>query len=164
MPTINLLNQELRPQLANLHATRTISKVIARCGSRVDRLPAVFTDVSQPNQRGSWSNERIFELSNGEYISDVIVWNDANSVCAIQFVITQGKFSLHYGGNEGMPIILSSEGGVLAELVEITRDNEINAINHIQTIWRYDIPQTPGIPGERYMEYIGGSGGQPFND
>ncbi|KAG8738561.1 hypothetical protein FRC10_006686 [Ceratobasidium sp. 414] len=75
-----------------------------------------------------------------EYISDVIVWNDANGVCAVQFVTTQGKISPHYGGNKGTPIILSSGGGVLAEFAEITRDNEANAISRIQCF-----PRRPGV-------------------
>jgi hypothetical protein len=49
----------------------------------------------------------------GEHISDVVVWNNEESVCAVQFVTTRGRISPHYGGNGGTPAILSGEGGVL---------------------------------------------------
>ncbi|KAG9101284.1 Zymogen granule membrane protein 16 [Ceratobasidium sp. UAMH 11750] len=190
MSTINLLDRELQEQLASLHATllsfgpqvlnattdtyggwddasralSTISGVIIRYHRRVVGLSAVFMDGSQSNQYGSGCSEDTFELSNGEYISYVIVWNHKDSVRAVQFVTTGGRLSLHYGGIEGTPTILSCEGGVLAGFSGKMINLDKNTIGHIQAIWRHDIVQINSTRGGLCAEYFGGAGGQPFND
>ncbi|KAG9120648.1 hypothetical protein FRC07_003790 [Ceratobasidium sp. 392] len=167
MPTIDLLDPELREQLANLHesllsfnppihnpavgvhptwddvphALKTMSKVLVRSGHEVNGLSAVFTDGSRPNEYGAKGIEHQFELRSEEYISDVIVWDEA---CAVQLVTTKGRFSPHFGGSGGTPKILSSKAGVLARFAgRMMKDKEKEFVGRIQTIWRHDIPQAP---------------------
>ncbi|KAG9094738.1 hypothetical protein FRC07_011261, partial [Ceratobasidium sp. 392] len=181
MPTLDLLDRELQAELASLHASilsfdppaldgagnlhptwddtphalKTMLTVRVRCVQQVDGLSALFADGAQSNQHGAGGIEHRFELRS--------VWDDAGGVCAVQFVTTNGRFSLHFGGNGGTPKILSSEAGVLAGFIgRMTKWNDKDTVGRIQTIWRHDIPQAPSMLGGRRAIYVGGAGGQPF--
>lgn len=49
----------------------------------------------------------------GEYICEVITWEDSHGVCALQFITSTGRISQNYGGNGGKPTIMRSTGGLL---------------------------------------------------
>ncbi|KAG9121666.1 hypothetical protein FRC07_002298 [Ceratobasidium sp. 392] len=192
MPTLDLINRELREELTNLyastglsfdppildgaadihptwddtpHALKTMLKVRVWSTQYVDSLSTVFADGCQSNPCGARDIERRFDLRNGEYISDVMVWDNTVGVCAVQFITTNGRLSPHFGGSNGTPKILSSEAGVLAGFIgRIAKRNDKDMVGRIQAIWRHDIPQALSIPGGRHAVYIGGDGGLPFND
>jgi hypothetical protein len=121
-------------------------------------------------------------LSSGEHISDVVVWNNEENVCAVQFVTTRRRISPHYGGHGGTPAILNSEGGVLVSISGRLRRSDgkdfvrrLQVINFLlllqgvtepkfQAVWRHDVSQTKHNACEKYSQYIGGAGGSPFND
>ncbi|KAG9078604.1 hypothetical protein FS749_009340 [Ceratobasidium sp. UAMH 11750] len=74
----------------------------------------------------------------GEYISDIIVWNNTETVSAIQFVTTFGRISPHYGGNDGVPNLMNSGGGVLAGFSgRRTELDQNDVIGRIQVIFLF---------------------------
>ncbi|KAG8686025.1 hypothetical protein FRC09_014394 [Ceratobasidium sp. 395] len=148
------------------HALKIMSKVVVRSGARVNGLSIVYTDGSVSNSYGSKCTEHVFELSPGEYISDVIVWENEADVSTVQFITTTGRFSPLYGGYRGVPRILNSAGGVLAGFSGRMTDpyKDRDTVGRVQAIWRHDIPHSSTPSENRQTTYIGGPGGQPFND
>ncbi|KAG9078841.1 hypothetical protein FS749_009098 [Ceratobasidium sp. UAMH 11750] len=125
------------------HALKPISSIAIGFSNRMDSLFVNYTDKSQSKHHGgNGQGQHTFDLNNGECISDIIVWNNIETVSAIQFVTTFGRISPHYGGNDGIPNLMNSEGGVLAGFSgRRTELDEKDVIGRIQTIWRHDIPQ-----------------------
>ncbi|KAG8777031.1 hypothetical protein FRC12_000572 [Ceratobasidium sp. 428] len=162
MSTIDLLKHELKEQLAalctsiltfdppgldgrsDIHSTwddtpfalKTMSRVIARCGTHVHGVSAEYADGSKSNGHGQGNNPHVFSLSCDEYISDVVVCENQWDTHAIQFVTTRGRFSPFYGGNYGGLKILSCDDGVLAGFTgRMTKSGKVDIVARIQVAW-----------------------------
>ncbi|KAG8793423.1 hypothetical protein FRC12_002798 [Ceratobasidium sp. 428] len=162
MSTIDPLKHELKEQLAALYtsiltfnppgldgrsdihptwddtplALKTMSRVVARCGTHVHGVSAEYADGSKSNRHGQENNPHVFSLSCGEYISDVVVCENPWDTHAIQLVTTRGRFSPFYGGNYGGLKILSSDDGVLAGFAgRMTKSGKVDIVARIQVAW-----------------------------
>ncbi|QRV82906.1 Jacalin-like lectin domain protein [Ceratobasidium sp. AG-Ba] len=185
VPTFRLLDIQLQKELMDLHSTilsmdqtnqdeptkgsktwndadfafRTLSSVAIRSGCRIDGLSLAYRDGSRTSHRGDHGgHEHSFDLAVDEHIIDVLVWKKRGILFGVQFITTKGRMSPHYGDHDGIPTLLSCSDGVLAGL---SGSHDGGKIGPIQAIWRHDI--MPNVP-IKYAEYIGGTGGKPFND
>ncbi|KAG9126180.1 hypothetical protein FRC07_004558 [Ceratobasidium sp. 392] len=176
VPTSQLLRTETQSRLADLHSTllsflpavvdgspvsitawsgnshvlRTVLGVSARAQYTRMSVHAIYATRD--------ASEYVFQLFDDEKISDVVVWTLDSEVTGVQFVTTRGRVSPPYGGLQGVPTIMNSEGGTLAAF-----------LNHsgyrLQTVWRHDIVLQKKYRVEaRYSEYVGKTDGEPFND
>ncbi|KAB5589822.1 hypothetical protein CTheo_6746 [Ceratobasidium theobromae] len=153
VPTTDLLNDEIRDQLATLYsglwsysplpaagvteghnsvdddprALGPVSSVSICSGRMVDGLKLKYIDGTQSNQHGKGGKAHDFLLDSGEHITEVLVWMGIESgiswIYGIQFITTRGKVSRHYGGSQGQPTVLRSKGGVLVGLRSTTREH-----------------------------------------
>ncbi|KAF8593862.1 hypothetical protein BDV93DRAFT_193602 [Ceratobasidium sp. AG-I] len=150
------------------HALKTITSIVIRSSANLESLDVVYSDNTRSGKHGgNGGTERVITLSNGEYITEVFVWADAEWIFAVQFVTNYRRVSPHYGGEEGIPTILRSEDGVLVALSSTWGKHpkwEVDMIQQIQTIWRHDVSQTRLELQNSHFNYFGGSGGRPFND
>ena len=102
--------------------TKVLSRIIVRCGSRVDGIQCVYTDGSMTSSHGgTGGREEFFNLSPNEAIlvnkiynavrifthlsQTVQVWS-GSEVDALQFQTTMGRWSPKYGGSGGAPYII----------------------------------------------------------
>ncbi|KAB5589644.1 Jacalin-like lectin domain containing protein [Ceratobasidium theobromae] len=170
-PTINLLNENLRSQLADLfskrltyappfphdptgglkslddtqHASNTASSVIVRCDGYVDCLYVTYRTGGESNKHGGWGGtENKFPLSTGEYVTEMTAWADQYWVYSLQFVTNTGRRSPRYGGHSGMAVTTSGQGGALVGFSSKVRRHGQwgDLLGQVQGIWRHEFINT----------------------
>ncbi|KAF8602191.1 hypothetical protein BDV93DRAFT_217373 [Ceratobasidium sp. AG-I] len=187
-PITDLLKPEIKSQIAELYSAllsycppnlrkpveqsqcvdgganglKTISRLKISSGKWTDAMCAVYLDgtVSDGWHDGGFKNHD-FKLNGGEYITEVVVWSSSKWVFAIQFITSNGRVSPHYGGDSGIPSIMTAEDGVLVAFSGTIRSN---SFEQIQTVWRHDALKASPSQNSIYFKYFGGDGGTPFND
>ncbi|KAG8735792.1 Protein MICROTUBULE BINDING PROTEIN 2C [Ceratobasidium sp. 428] len=150
------------------HALKTISSIVVQSSGFIHSLTVSYQDGSFSEQYGGPSNRKhTFQLRSGESVVEVLVWREPSleAMSGIQFITSLGRVSPHYGGHGGIPTVLRSTDGCLVAFcgrsINHSEAKETNMIDQLQAIWRHDIMKTPEF---QYSDYLGGSGGFPFND
>ncbi|KAG8700323.1 hypothetical protein FRC08_004767 [Ceratobasidium sp. 394] len=143
------------------HTSKTIQSIVVYAARYVDSLSVRYLDgTSSGPHGGKGGHEHVFHISKDEFIVGVVVWENDEATCAIQFITNMGRISPHYGGSEGRPSILDCEDGALVAF----SGQSSHIVYRVQTIWRHDIIPTLPTRKHRYSTYFGGGGGAPFND
>ncbi|CEL56301.1 hypothetical protein RSOLAG1IB_07717 [Rhizoctonia solani AG-1 IB] len=189
IPITAILGNELQSKLTKLHESLTvyrptfISTIVSEgvsfdgtayafntiCGIAVSSDPhhiksistTYITDPSPITHGSVQKTGGKFDLRHGEYITDLLLWKDHKGICGIQLSTSQGRASRHFGSGGGSPQILRSSGGCLSAFSGLLQNG---IIYELQTIWRHDV-QGSRLSGDRELsQYLGGTGGSPFND
>ncbi|QRV82452.1 Jacalin-like lectin domain protein [Ceratobasidium sp. AG-Ba] len=169
------------------HALKTIKSIVVHSDSTVDSLQLSYADgMITESYGGPGGNKQSFHLQPGiftpslpptlvtftfssidEFIVEIMVWTDDETMCAIQFISNKGRVSPHYGGDNGVPRVLNSEGGALSAFSGKIKKNSYwkrDMVYRVQAIWRHNLAPLGLTRGHQYSDYIGGSSGVPFND
>ncbi|KAG9090240.1 hypothetical protein FRC07_012153, partial [Ceratobasidium sp. 392] len=118
-----------------LNATGKIKNIVLHGATFIDSIAMEYSNgANTARQGGPGGHKQVFSLSPGkhaydikvsllliqlpayvsdEFIVEVLVWENHQATCGIQFMTSTGRISPHYGGDRGTPSILSSEDGVL---------------------------------------------------
>ncbi|KAF8602190.1 hypothetical protein BDV93DRAFT_217366 [Ceratobasidium sp. AG-I] len=141
VPVTDLLKPEIKSQLVDLYSAllsycpsslgkpiedsqyfggsanglKTISRLEISSRTWIDALCVVYSDGTLSD---GWHDDRegrkqVFELNDGEYITEVMVWFTSDWLSALQFTTSDGRVSAHYGGSQGTPTIMTAKDGVL---------------------------------------------------
>ncbi|QRV96479.1 Jacalin-like lectin domain protein [Ceratobasidium sp. AG-Ba] len=192
LPTFQLLEKDLQEELADLHskiisfsnvqlsycateggitwddcphALKCVNQLHVHCGDRINGLSLVYKDGTQSNSGGTGDTKHSFELAVDEHITDILTWADSRILYGIQFITTKNRLSPHYGGAPGTPALLTAGGGILAGFSGLlVNENDQDSMRRLQVSVTSTVVRLTRLATRIYTEYIGGSGGGPFND
>ncbi|CAE6532005.1 unnamed protein product [Rhizoctonia solani] len=149
------------------HASKSVSRVIVHAVNYIRSITFLYADESSSKHEGSntASSEHEFVLTDGEYITEVLIWK-GDWIYGLQFVTNFGRCSFHFGGGWGTPTVARNKGGVLVGAASLIKsDATVLRLHDIQGIWRRDILDTVPKENDVFSEYFGSNGaGKPFND
>ncbi|KAB5592846.1 hypothetical protein CTheo_3706 [Ceratobasidium theobromae] len=193
-PTIDLLNDTLKSELFKLYAQRlsyfppfltwasnhkckthddthqasgTISSVSIRSSDFLEVLSIAYLNNEKTEKHGGGGhvgNEHKFTLTNGEHITEMLIWIETEWVMGLQFITNLGRCSPCYGSGKGRPTVAKSRGGILTGFSSLIQKHPQWNDMYSRGIWRHDLIGAIPKQDDVCSEYFGGEGGNPFND